>query len=66
MKIFYYLPFLLLLFFSCSQNHSQKIQDIIQPVNLKEGIEEEIVISDLFYAENYNLAFSPNPNVTVN
>jgi len=66
MKKFYCLPFLLLLFFSCSQNHSQKIQDIIQPVNLEEGIEKEIVINDLFYAENYNLAFSPNPNVTVN
>jgi cyclomaltodextrinase len=61
----YYLPLLLLVFFGCAQNHSNKIQDIIQPLNLEEGVEKEIVISDLFYAENYKLAFSPNTNVTV-
>jgi len=66
LKKLYYLPVLLLFFFSCSKNHTQKIQDIIQPINLEEGIEKEIVISDIFYAPNYNLTFSPNPNVTVN
>ena len=62
----YCLPILLLFFFSCSKNHTQKIQDIIQPINLEEGVEKEIVISDIFYAPNYKLIFSPNPNVTVN
>ena len=66
LKKLYYLPVLLLFFFSCSKNHTQKIQDIIQPINLEEGIEKEIVISDIFYVPNYNLTFSPNPNVTVN
>ena len=64
-KKFYYLSLLLLIFFGCAQNHSNKIQDIIQPINLEEGVEKEIVISDLFYAENYDLAFSPNANVTI-
>ncbi|MCW8803715.1 MAG: alpha-amylase family glycosyl hydrolase [Ignavibacteriaceae bacterium] len=65
MKNVFYLPVLLLILFSCSQNHSNKIQDIIQPVNLEEGIEKEIVISDLFYAPNYKLTFSPNSNLDV-
>ena len=65
-KKLYYLPILLLFFLSCSQNHTQKIQDIIQPINLEEGVEKEIVVSDIFYAPNYKLTFSPNPNVSVN
>ncbi len=65
MKNVFYLPVLLLILFACSQNHSNKIQDIIQPVNLEEGIEKEIVISDLFYAPNYKLTFSPNSNLDV-
>ncbi|MEJ2104534.1 MAG: hypothetical protein P8X47_08165 [Ignavibacteriaceae bacterium] len=50
-KKLYYLPILLLFFLGCSKNHTQKIQDIIQPINLEEGIEKEIVISDIFYAQ---------------
>jgi len=65
MKNIFYLPVLLLILFGCSQNHSNKIQDIIQPVNLEEGIEKEIVISDLFYSPNYKLTFSPNKNLEV-
>ncbi len=63
MKNIFYLPLLLLIHFGCSHNHSSKINDIIQPINLEEGIEKEIVISDLFYAPDYKLAFSPNENV---
>jgi glycosidase len=65
MKKLCYLSLLLLISFSCSQNHSNKIHDIIQPINLEEGVEKEIVISDLFYAEHYELAFSPNMNVAI-
>jgi cyclomaltodextrinase len=59
--------FILLAFFllSCSQNHTNKINDIIQPVNLEEGVEKEIVISDLFYAPNYSVAFAPNVNLVI-
>ncbi|MBK9097060.1 MAG: alpha-glucosidase C-terminal domain-containing protein [bacterium] len=63
MKNIFYLPVVILIFFSCSQNHSNRITDIIQPINLEEGIEKEIVISDLFYAPNYKLTFSPNENL---
>ena len=65
MKNIFYLPILLLIFFNCSQNHSNRITDIIQPINLEEGIEKEIVISDLFYAPNYKLTFSTNENLAV-
>ena len=65
MKNIYYLILLLLVPFGCSQNHSNKIQDIIQPINLEEGVEKEIVISDLFYSPNYNLTFAPNENLIV-
>lgn len=56
---------MLMFSFSCSHNHSNRIHDIIQPINLEEGIEKEIVISDLFYAEHYKLVFLPNANVTI-
>ncbi len=54
---------LLFILLGCSNNHSKKIYEIIQPINLEEGIEKEIVISDLFYANNYNLVFTPNENL---
>jgi len=65
MKNLFNLLLLISLFISCSHNHNNKIHDIIQPINLEEGIEKEIVISDLFYAEHYNLTFTPNENLDV-
>jgi hypothetical protein len=65
MKNIFYLPILVLVLLSCSHNHSNRINDIIQPINLEEGVEKEIVISDLFYAKHYNLIFSPNENLVV-
>lgn len=64
MKKLFYLPILIITLAGCASNHSNKIKDIIQPINLEEGIEKEIVISDLFYAKNYNLVFTPNLSVT--
>jgi cyclomaltodextrinase / maltogenic alpha-amylase / neopullulanase len=63
MKKLCYLPLLLFISFSCSHNHSNKILDIIQPINLEEGVEKEIVISDLFFAKHYNMTFTPNSNL---
>ena len=60
MKKFALLILLALSFLSCSRNHTNKIRAIIQPIKLEEGIEKEIVISDLFYAPNYKLTFIPN------
>ncbi len=65
MKNFSYLLLLILIFISCSQNHTNKINDIIQPINLEEGREKEIVINDLFYAPDYKLSFSPNNNLII-
>ena len=64
MKKISLLILLILSFLSCSRNHTNKIIDIIQPINLEEGIEKEIVISDLFYAPNYKIIFVPNVNFT--
>jgi len=65
MKKLFYLPLLIITLIGCASNHSNRIQDIIQPVNLEEGKAKEIVISDLFYAKDYNIAFTPNKNVAV-
>jgi cyclomaltodextrinase len=65
MKKLSYLILLTFIIISCSQNHSNKINDIIQPINLEEGVEKEIVISDIFYAPNYKLTFIPNDNLIV-
>ncbi|MDZ7625344.1 MAG: alpha-amylase family glycosyl hydrolase [Ignavibacteriaceae bacterium] len=65
MKNLFNLLLLISLFIGCSHNHNKKIHDIIQPINLEEGIEKEIVISDLFYAEHYNLTFTPNENLMI-
>jgi glycosidase len=65
MKKLLYLLLLLPLFIGCSNNHNNKIYDIIQPINLEEGIKKEIVISDLFYAKSYHITFTPNENLTV-
>lgn len=42
-----------------------KITDIIKPINLIAGVKDSAVISDLFYAENYELKFQPNKNVKI-
>jgi glycosidase len=65
MKNIFYLLLLLLISFGCSPNHSNKINDIIQPINLEEGVEKEILVSDLFYAPNYKLIFTPNRNLDI-
>jgi cyclomaltodextrinase / maltogenic alpha-amylase / neopullulanase len=65
MKNLFSLLLLISLFIGCSHNHDKKIHDIIQPINLEEGIEKEIVISDLFYAPDYKLTFAPNENLEV-
>lgn len=65
MKKFFVSILLIIIAISCSQNNTKKIADIIQPINLEEGVEKEIVISDLFYAPDYNLIFAPNENLIV-
>ncbi|PJB00186.1 MAG: hypothetical protein CO128_01255 [Ignavibacteriales bacterium CG_4_9_14_3_um_filter_30_11] len=48
--------------FSCSK--SQNISDIIEPVNINSGITDSLIVSDMFYAENYqNLKLNEQENV---
>lgn len=54
----------LIFFFSSFLIFSQT-SDLIQPVNLSAGEEKTILVSDLFYADNYSLVFSDNKNISV-
>ena len=58
--------FFLFLLITVSVQAQEKIRDIIKPVNLTAGIPDSMLISDMFYSENYNAKFSPNKNVSVN
>jgi len=57
-KVLFALSFLLI------QNvFASGIKDIILPLNLTEGKTDTVLISDLFYSDNYNLTFSSNANI---
>ncbi|MBI1939364.1 MAG: alpha-glucosidase C-terminal domain-containing protein [Ignavibacteriales bacterium] len=49
---------------ACSSNHSL-IKDIIKPVNLIAGKTDSMLVSDMFYSENYDIEFIPNKKVSV-
>ena len=46
-------------------NYSQTIHDLIQPVNLLQDQPTKVLISDIFYSDNYNVEFISNKNVDV-
>ncbi|GBD86408.1 neopullulanase [bacterium BMS3Abin03] len=52
----------LFIFSSCAIKSQKGTTDFIKPVNLEERTTTAIVISDLFYADNYDLEFLPNDN----
>lgn len=61
--------FLFLFFFSILAQQfpsTTSIEDIIKPVDLVAGISDAVTISDLFYADNYNVKFTENKKVKVN
>ncbi len=51
--------------FIYSLGFSQTIQDLIQPVNLSQDQSTKVLISDIFYSDNYNVEFTPSRNVDV-
>ena len=54
-------PFLFLFMF---QNvFASGIKDIIQPLNLTPGRTDTVLISDVFYSDNYNLKFKSNQGI---
>ena len=54
---------LILFFIGCS---SPKLTDIIKPVKLKPGVKDTLLLSDMFYAKNYNITPFDNSQLEVN
>ena len=46
-----------------SINFSQTIHDLIQPINLSQDQPTIVMVSDIFYSEDYNFEFTPSKNV---
>ncbi len=60
-------PVILIFLFLCIQSYAQdKIRDIIKPVNLVADRSDSLLISDMFYSNNYDLKFKENKKVKVN
>ena len=45
--------------------HPQPIHDLIQPINLQQNQTTKVMISDVFYSQDYKAEFLPNPNIAV-
>ena len=56
---------LLVSLFICSLLNAQQIYDLIQPVNLLQDGKTTVLVSDLFYSENYDVKFSSSKNIDV-
>ncbi len=52
-----------LLHLSCGSNH--EISDVIQPLRLVSGEKHDLKVSNMLYAEAYDLRFRPHPHLTV-
>ncbi len=50
---------------SCQSSVETKIKEIIQPVKLTAGIPDTVIISDMFYAEDYDVNFLLNEFISV-
>lgn len=53
----------LILLAACAVNNTKKNPGLISPINLEAGKKITVLISDLFYAEEYNLSFKQNENL---
>lgn len=53
---------------SCQADNNNEITDIIPNINVELNKEKNVVLSDLFYSNNYEITFSENPylKVTIN
>ncbi|NWF49721.1 MAG: alpha-glucosidase C-terminal domain-containing protein [Ignavibacteriaceae bacterium] len=54
----------ILILFSCTA-YTQKIYDLIQPINLQQDGATKVLVSDIFYSPSYNVEFSSTPNIEV-
>ena len=64
-----YIKFFLIVIFiitsGCTKNVKTEIHDIIPAVKLISGQTDSVLVSDLFYAENYDLKFVDNPDIEI-
>jgi cyclomaltodextrinase len=51
--------------FSCAQQQQSTITDLIKPVTLKQGTTTILILSDLFYADKYDVNFVPTKNFNI-
>lgn len=51
---------------SCGQKPPQVIHDLIPPITLISGQTDTLLVSDLFYAENYDMEFLSHPHLQTN
>ena len=58
--------FLFITSFVTCQTNKHFTKDLIKPVSLTAGTEKSFAVSDLFYAENYNLKFKSNSLLQTN
>lgn len=65
-KLIIFLSLILLLIFSgCTPQVDDPINDIIPVVKLLSGNTDSVLVSDLFYSENYELEFKENQNISL-
>jgi glycosidase len=58
--------FILILFIAYQYSiYSQIITDLIKPLHLQAGKTDSVLISDIYYSENYNVSFLPNKIIDV-
>ncbi len=50
---------------SCQPFSNSPIKDLIHPIVLTAGASDTLLISDLFYADEYDVQFTPQPNLRV-
>lgn len=59
----YFTLFLVIIFFT--KINPQELHDLIQPITLQNGFEKEILVSDLFYSDDYSLKFNSLNNFNI-
>lgn len=65
-RIIIFFSLLILIKFSgCSPQQDEKIKDIIPVVHLLSGNTDSILVSDLFYSQNYSLDFDAHPYINL-
>ena len=53
----------LCLFVTAASAQNRKIADIIRPIRLTAGVGDSVLVSDLFYADNYDVKFYKSPDI---